>query len=280
MLVPVTYQSVIQFKGKACLSNMKTSQKEINRFILTLVLWGLVQVICGLSILVTVMGYWRHILFPLNEPIFVFVAVPIFINAGTCIIAFAFVRGKILRIAVFVTSVISLIFSVSMSFLLIISHHGHTQSYNRDEDSTSETVYLFQLAMGMVIAFGNSFTATFFSLFLPRCCCTSTPGLVHLQLLYFDGMDHFDGKDHFDGVDHFEEETEKPLPLPYNHEPPLETMTFVKYQDLTLYTSSSGRLETQQVGAELPPVYTSTDWTCYQTSDLDKCYQASAPDYV
>ena len=81
---------------------METSQKEFKSIILTLVLWGLVQVACGLSLLVTVMGYWEHILFPLNEPLFAFAVAPIFINAGTFIIAFAFVRGKFLRIAVFV----------------------------------------------------------------------------------------------------------------------------------------------------------------------------------
>ena len=212
---------------------------------ITLVLWGIVQISCGLSILVTVMGYWDHILFPLNEPLFVFSSCPIFINAGTFIIAFAIVRGKCLRIAVFVTSTMSIIFGVSLSFLLTVSRHGNTRGYDTVEDSTTETVFLFQLAIGMVIALGNSFTAVFFSLFLPRSCCpSSTPGLVH-----------------------FEHETDnlEPPPPPYYHQP-FETMSFVKCQD---WSSIDKQEIYQDMG--LPPAYTITDWTCFQDSTLHKC---------
>ena len=255
---PDNLPSVTQFKGKASLLNMKTSQKGVNLIFLTMVLWGLVQVACGLSILVTVLGYWDRIFFPLNEPLFVFAVGPIFTNAGTWIIAFAFVRGKFLRIAVFVTSAMSMIFGVSLSFLLTVSRHANARGYDKVEDSTTETVYLFQLTIGMVIALGNSFTAVLFSLFLPRCCCcASTPGVVH-----------------------FEEEAD--LPPPYHHQT-LETMSFVKCQDLT----SFGNLETYQAMAP-PPVFTSTDWTRYQASNLalltsyqdstvDKCEKLPSP---
>ena len=223
---------------------METSQKGFKSIIFTLVLWGLVQVACGLSLLVTVMGYWEHILFPLNQPLFAFAVAPIFINAGTFIIAFAFVRGKFLRIAVFVTSFLSMILGASLSFLLTVSRHGTTQGYD-------EAVYLLQVTIGMVIALGNSFTSVFFSLFLPRCCASTTPGVVY----------------------YIEEEMDNPLPPPYYHQP-LETMSFVECQGLT----SFGNHQIYQA-TDHPPHYTSTDWTRYQASTLDECEKfPSVPD--
>ena len=179
---------------------MKTSQNEEKLIVSSLVFWGLVQVVSGLSILATVLGFWGQILFPLNKPLFVFAAGPVFINAGTCIIAFAFAPGKFLRVAVFATAVMSMIFGGGLSVFLIVSRHENTRG--NDGDSTDDTAFLLQLTFGIVIAFGNSFTSVFFSLFLPR-CCASTPGLVHL-----------------------EEQMDNPQPPPYFNQS-LETKNFV-----------------------------------------------------
>ena len=174
---------------------MKTSQNEEKLIVLSLVFWGLFRVVCGFSILATVLGFSGKI--PLNKPLFVFAAGPVFINAGTCIIAFAFAPGKFLRVAVFATAVMSMIFGGGLSVFLIVSRHGNTRGNDGDD-----TAFLLQLTIGIVIAFGNSFTSVFFSLFLPR-CCASTPGLVHL-----------------------EEQMDNPQPPPYFNQS-LETKNFV-----------------------------------------------------
>ena len=142
---------------QARLLRMKTPQKEVKPFTFLLILWGLLQVTCGLAIIVTVMDFWNHILFPLKNPVFVFAASLSFINGGSCTLAFAFFRGKFVWI-VLATSIISTIFGASMSILLTVSRHRNTLGHNE------ETVYRVQLTIGLLVALGNSFSAIFYSL--------------------------------------------------------------------------------------------------------------------
>ena len=211
---------------------MKTPQKEVKPFTFLLILWGLLQVTCGLGIIVTVMDFWNHILFPLKNPVFVFAASLSFINGGSCTLAFAFFRGKFVWI-VLATSIISTIFGASMSILLTVSRHRNTLGHNE------ETVYRVQLTIGLLVALGNSFSAIFYSL-LRSCCFASTPG--HLV--------------------HFVKEIDNPS---YYQ----QTLQFIKCQVLN-WGSSFGTVRTQE-SPGLPPVYTIDDWKRYEADNLDKC---------
>ena len=213
---------------------MKTPQKEVKPFTFLLILWGLLQVICGLAIIVTVMDFCDHILFPLKNPVFVFAASLSFINGGSCTLAFAFFRGKFVWI-VLATSIISTIFGASMSILLTVSRHRNTLGHNE------ETVYRVQLTIGLLIALGNSFSAIFYSLFR-SCRLASTPG--HLV--------------------HFVKEIDNPS---YYQ----QTLQFIKCQVLNWGSASSfGAIRTQE-SPGLPPVYTIDDWKRYEADNLDKC---------
>ena len=80
-----------------------------------MVLWGLVQVTCGLFILVSAMGYRGHN-FTLNNPLFVVAVSASYITAGKCTIAFSYFRGKTLMVAVVVSSALSIILDVHQAF--------------------------------------------------------------------------------------------------------------------------------------------------------------------
>ena len=45
--IGITFPHMVQFKGKVRTLMMKTQQREDKLFILSMVLWGLVQVTCG-----------------------------------------------------------------------------------------------------------------------------------------------------------------------------------------------------------------------------------------
>ena len=101
--IGITFPHMVQFKGKVRTLMMKTQQREDKLFILSMVLWGLVQVTCGRYILVRAKGYLGYNSLPL-------VVAPSlsFITAGKCTMAFAFIQGKVLKIAVFTFSFLQL----------------------------------------------------------------------------------------------------------------------------------------------------------------------------
>ena len=155
---------------------MNPPHKKEKLFILSMVLWGLVQVTCGLFILVSAMGYRGHN-FTLNNPLFVLAVSSSYITAGKCTIAFSYFRGKALMVAVVVSSALSIVFGATQFILLVASHHGKkTPGYGIGEQS----VLLREEIIETVICLGSIFKALFLFVFLHK-CRTSTPGFVHLE---------------------------------------------------------------------------------------------------
>ena len=130
---------------------MNTPHKKSKSFILAMVLWGLVQVTCGLFILVSVMGYWGH------RFKFVVAVSSSYIIAGKCTLAFSYFRGKALKIAVIVSSALSIIFGTAEFIFLLVSHS-------------------LVCNVETVICLGSIFNTLFLYSF-----CTSTPGFYHLE---------------------------------------------------------------------------------------------------
>ena len=157
--------------------------KQGKLFILSMLIWGLLQLICGLVILVGVVDqdHWNHH-YPLNEPLFLLAASSSFITAGKCAIAFGYFReSKGLKIAVVVTSVLSMIFGVAHFLLLEPSspRDGNTlQRYDKRE----ETVHISQetVEIETMIYLGSIINAVFLLIFIPN-CKKSGFGFVHLE---------------------------------------------------------------------------------------------------
>ena len=140
-----------------------------------MVLWGLVQVTCGLFIRASMKGYWGHnVSTPLNNPLFVVAVSSSYITAGMCSIAFGYFRGKALMIAVVVSSALSLTFGTTRFILLVVSHRGKkTPSYDNEEE---ESVYLCKGTIEAVIVLGSISRALFLFVFLH-----TAPGFLHLE---------------------------------------------------------------------------------------------------
>ena len=155
--------------------------KQGKLFILSMLIWGLLQLICGLVILVGVVDqdHWNHH-YPLNEPLFLLAASSSFITAGKCAIAFSYFRdSKGLKIAVVVTSVLSMIIGVAHFLLLDPSspRYGNTlQRYDKRE----ETVHISQETVQTMIYLGSIINAVFLLIFIPN-CKKSGFGFVHLE---------------------------------------------------------------------------------------------------
>ena len=202
--------------------------KQGKLFILSMLIWGLLQLTCGLVILVGVVDqdHWNHH-YPLNEPLFLLAASSSFITAGKCTIAFGYFReSKGLKIAVVVTSVLSMIFGVAHFLLLEPSspRDGNTlQRYAKRE----ETVHISQetVEIETTIYLGSVINAVFLLIFIPNC-----------------------RKSGF-GFDHLEEETDNDPP-PYNH-----------------HTIEAGVGNHQSCeAASPPPIYTISEGTQYQSN--------------
>ena len=132
-------------------------------------LWGLVQVTCGLFILMSVGGYWGHDIH-VNNPILVIAASTSYITAGKCTVAFSYFRGKVLMVAVVISSALSINFGTTQFILLAASHHGRrTPGYYQEDES----VYLCNGTIETVICLGSIFKALLF-VFLCK-CYTSAP---------------------------------------------------------------------------------------------------------
>ena len=155
---------------------MNPLYKKEKLFILSMVLWGLVQLACGLFILVSEMGYRGHN-FNLNNPIFVVAVSASYITAGKCTIAFTYFRGKALMVAVFVSSALSIVFGAIQFISLVACHHGKmTLGYDIGEES----VHLEEGTIETVICLGSIFNAVFLFVFL-RKCRSSTAEFLHLE---------------------------------------------------------------------------------------------------
>ena len=196
-------------------------------------LWGLVQVTCGLFILMSVGGYWGHNIH-FNNPILVIAASTSYITAGKCTIAFSYFRGKVLMVAVVISSALSINFGTTQFILLAASHHGRrttawSQGYYKEEGS----VYLCKGTIETVICLGSILKAFFLAVFL-RKCRISAPGFVHL-----------------------EEETDIPPP-PYDT---LETGNPPPPYDMI----EAGNQDSQEATSP-PPIYTIADQTRYQAN--------------
>ena len=134
-----------------------------NLFLLPPIILGLVQSACGILILVPPIANYGY------NPLALLLTVAAgfsFISAGVSSFAIVFVRGNVFKIALAVTSFLSMIFGVSPVLNLIFS----------SDDQNSEA----QVTV-MVIGFGSSFSALFQFVFFSFCCCASKPGVVHSE---------------------------------------------------------------------------------------------------
>ena len=155
--------------------------KQGKLFILSMLIWGLLQLICGLVILVGVVDqdHWNHH-YPLNEPLFLLAASSSFITAGKCAIAFGYFReSKGLKIAVVVTSVLSMIIGVAHFLLLEPSSPRDGNTLQR-YDKRKETVHIYQETVETMIYLSSIINAVFLLIFIPN-CKKSGFGFVHLE---------------------------------------------------------------------------------------------------
>ena len=202
--------------------------KQGKLFLLCMLIWGLLQLTCGLVILVGVVGqdHWNHH-YPLNEPLFLLAASSSFITAGKCAIAFGYFReSKGLKIAVVVTSVLSMIIGVAHFLLLEPSSPRDGNTLLR-YDKREETVHISQetVEIETTINLGSVINAVFLLIFIPNC-----------------------RKSGF-GFDHLEEETDNEPP-PYNH-----------------HTIEAGVGNHESCEATSPPpIYTISEGTQYQSN--------------
>ena len=144
-------------------SRMNALLNGDNLFLLPPIILGLVQSACGILILVPPIANYGY------NPLALLLTVAAgfsFISAGVSSFAIVFVRGNVFKIALAVTSFLSMIFGVSPVLNLILS--------SDDQDSEAQVT-------AMVIGFGSSFSALFQFVFFSFCCCASKPGAVHSE---------------------------------------------------------------------------------------------------
>ena len=99
------------------------------------VLFGSSQVVCGyLLLLLAVRDYWGHYPFPANSVMITTSLIAI--TSGKSAIAFACLRGKALRLALLITSVLSCIFAVCSFPLLVTSAKKHAHCEGTIESVT------------------------------------------------------------------------------------------------------------------------------------------------
>ena len=214
---------------------MNPAYKKEKLFILSRILWGLLQVACGLFVLVLELGNRGHNS-SLSNPLLVMAASASYITAGKCTIAFSYFRGKLLMVAVVLFSALSINFGVIQFILLVTYPHGKKSlGHDSVQECTIETV----------IFFGSIFKATFLFVFI-RKCLTSTPAFVHL-----------------------EEDTESPPPPPPAYDDTImagdqECLETNSFPPPPAYdTLETGDQESHE-DTSPPPVYTNDDWTRYQ----------------
>ena len=144
-------------------SRMNALLNGDNLFLLPPIILGLVQSACGILILVPPIASYGYNKFTLLLTV---AAGFSFISAGVGSFAIVFVRGNVFKIALAVTSFLSMIFGVSPVLTLIFS--------SDDQNSEAQVT-------AMVIGFGSSFSALFQFVFFSFCCCASKPGAVHSE---------------------------------------------------------------------------------------------------
>ena len=211
---------------------MNTQNKKNKSFILAMVLWGLVQVTCGLFILVSVMGYWGH------KFKFVVAVSSSYIIAGKCTIAFSYFRGKALKIAVIVSSVLSIIFGTAEFIFLLVSHsQKHTKLVCNVET---------------VICLGSIFNTLFLYSF-----CTSTPGFYHLE----EETDCPPPPYHQVNLDSGNQESHEATSPPPSYTIDAETPP-PPYDQVTCDSVNQDSPD----AASPPPSYTIDDWALYQAN--------------
>ena len=109
---------------------MNTMNKEGKCLMLPLKLWGLIQVVGGVYVLVNLHGRCGFSSPPLMVPPLMLAACFTFITSGICTLVFAFVRGKVLNIAVVLTSLLSLIPGFYFFFMMTALHEKKGENGN------------------------------------------------------------------------------------------------------------------------------------------------------
>ena len=133
--------------------------KALGYFDMFMVMWGLIEVTCGLSIQVNVMGHGVCGLnFPPHYPLaFVFASSSLF-YAGSCTAAFPFLRSRVSMVAVLLTSVLSIIFGAILP----------TVAYSASQVRTA----------GDVVGVCSLLNVVFLFIFLFE-CCNSASGVLN-----------------------------------------------------------------------------------------------------
>ena len=104
-------------------------------------LLGIIQVICGdILLLLAATNSWGQIQNPYKPPLLEITTSLIAITSGGISIAFAIFRGKALRLAVLITSILSCIFAICQFLSLVTSSEQHAQCNYRAIESKSVTL--------------------------------------------------------------------------------------------------------------------------------------------
>ena len=102
---------------------MRSSLREGKLFIFFSALWGISKVVGGYLLLLTVDNFWGD---TSSLATFMEVATSLsFITTGKLIIAFAYFRGNALRLAVLISSILSIIAAVCLFLPLVTSAETH-----------------------------------------------------------------------------------------------------------------------------------------------------------
>ena len=104
---------------------MNTPAKEGKCLMLPLKLWGQIQVVGGVYVLVNLLGRCGF-----SSPPLMVAACFTFITCGICTLVFAFVRGKVLNIGVVLTSLLSLIPGFYFFFMMTALHERKGENGN------------------------------------------------------------------------------------------------------------------------------------------------------
>ena len=144
--------------------------KELGYFDMFMLMWGLIEVTCGLCIQVSVMGHSVCGLnLPHNYPLALVCASLSLIYAGSCTAAFPFLRGRVSMVAFVLTSVTSIILGFALPTVA-------------SSDSQVRTA-------GHVIKVCSLFNIVFLFFFLPN-CCKSASGPLPFEVLNEEGTEN------------------------------------------------------------------------------------------
>ena len=145
---------VVQCAGKTQRQRMIGSETRGKSFIFFSALLGSIQVVCGvILLLLAAINFWEQIQNPFNTSLLEIITSLIAITSGAITIAFAIFRGKALRRAVQITSILSCIFAVYQFLLMVTSVEKHAQCRAERFNGANESVTLLGIIINAIFLF-------------------------------------------------------------------------------------------------------------------------------